>query len=155
MSAGPYARYRTIAAHVQTAHTSAVTPIVAARANGSALSTMMSTPEIPIATGTPIPSTAVWTDRRVRSGSTWYIALIEVRVVPSVRAMSAMRAADTVARSASDAPPLDARTTIIPMAKIVTTSGLAVMPSRRPNRRSSGPATANRKAMLTTFMTAV
>ncbi len=67
----------------------------------------MRTPEIPIATGTPIPSTAACTDSRRRAGRTWYIALIDVRVVPSVRAMSAMRAADTVASSASDAPPAD------------------------------------------------
>ena len=55
----------------QTAHTSVVTTMVAVRANGSALRTRMRTPEIPIATGTPIPSTAVWTDSRARSGSTW------------------------------------------------------------------------------------
>ncbi len=43
-----------------------VTAIVAASAIGSASSTRMSTPEMPIATGTPIPSTAAWTDRRRR-----------------------------------------------------------------------------------------
>ncbi len=115
----------------------------------------MSTPEMPIATGTPIPSTAVCTDRRSRSGSTWYVALMDVRVVPSVRAMSAMRAADTVARSANDVPPLTAWTTTMATAKTVSTSGLAAMPSLRPKRRSKGPASTNRNAMLTAFMTAV
>jgi hypothetical protein len=38
----------------------------------------------PIATGTPIPSTADWTVRRSSPGSTWYAVLIDVLVVPSV-----------------------------------------------------------------------
>ena len=47
--------------------------------------------------------------KRLRSGTTWYIALIDVRVVPSVRAMSAMRAADTTASSATEPPPAAAQ----------------------------------------------
>ena len=115
----------------------------------------MSTPEIAIAIGTPMPSTAAWSDRRPRSGSTWYVALIEVRVMPSVSAMSAMRAADTVASRAIDVPPLTALTATMARAKTVSTSGLALIPSRRPKRRSRGPASRNRKPMDAMFMTAV
>ena len=49
------------------------------------------TPVTPIATGTPTPSTTACTARRSPIGTTWNAALIDVRVVPSVAAMSAMR----------------------------------------------------------------
>ena len=45
----------------------------------------------PIATGTPTPSTTVCTASRSSTGTTWYAVLIDVRVVPSVAVMSAMR----------------------------------------------------------------
>ncbi len=117
--------------------------------------TRISTPEMPIANGTPIPSTVVWTARRPRPGRTWYIALIEVRVVPSVSAMSAIRVAEAIASSASEPAPDSAYTTSMPTARIVTTNGFATTPSLSPNRCRSGPASTNRKAMATAFMTAV
>ena len=81
--------------------------------------------------------------------------MIEVRVVPSVRAISAMRAADTTANSAIEPPPVAASTTIINALNTVIARGFAAIPSLRPKRRSSGPATKNRNVMLTMFMAAV
>jgi hypothetical protein len=80
---------------------------------------------------------------------------MDVRVVPSVRAMSAIRAADTTASSAIEAPPLMALTATIAPANSVRTSGFAAMPSRRPYRRRRGPASRTRNPMLTMFITAV
>ena len=94
--------------------------------------TRISTPETPIANGTPIPSTVVWTARRPRPGRTWYIALIEVRVVPSVSAMSAIRVADTIASRASEPAPVSASTTSMPTAKTVTTNGFAAIAEPEP-----------------------
>ena len=110
---------------------------------------------MPIANGTPIPSTVVCTARRPRSGSTWYVALIEVRVVPSVSAMSAIRARTRSRAGRASVPPLSAYTTSIPTARIVTTNGFAAMPSRSPKRAAAGQRARARKAIATTFMTAV
>ncbi len=132
-----------------------MTASVAPSGEASALQTRITTPDTPIATGTPIPSTAACTGSRARSGTAWYVTLIEVRVVPSVSAMSAMRAAETVSRSAIEPAPAAARTTSIATANAPSTNGLAVMPIRSPNRRSSGPASRNRNAMLAMLMAAV
>ena len=98
--------------------------------------------------------TAVLTQREA-GGNTWYIALTEVRVVPSDRARSAMRAADTVSRRASEPPPATASTSTMSSAKRVRTTGLAAMPSRSPYRRSNGAASTARKRMMSAFITAV
>ena len=75
------------------------------------------------------------------------MALIDVRVMPSVRAMSAIRAADTIASSAKEAPPPTALTATMPRAaKTVRTSGLAAMPAGRPKRRRRGPASRDQEA---------
>ena len=66
-----------------------------------------------------------------------------------------MRAAVTVSSRASDPPPAAASTTSIATANAPSTNGLAVIPSRSPNRRSSGPASRNRNAMLATLIAAV
>ena len=128
---------------------------MAVRGDGSALRASTSRPEALIATGTPVPSIVACAGSRRRSGSTWYIALIDVRVVPSVSAMSRMRAVETATSRATDAPPETPSTTSMTTLTASRTTGLAEIPRRRPYRRISGPATRTRNAMLTTFITAV
>ena len=129
--------------------------MMAVRGDGKALRASTSRPEALIATGTPVPSIVAWAGSRRRSGSTWYMALIDVRVVPSVSAMSRIRAADTATSRATDAPPEAPRTTSMTTLATSRTTGLAEIPRRSPYRRRSGPATSTRNAMLTTFITAV
>ena len=66
-----------------------------------------------------------------------------------------MRAVETATNSAIDAPPEAPSTTNMTTLTANSTTGLAEIPNRRPYRRISGPATKTRKAMLTTFITAV
>ena len=59
--------------------------------------------------------------------------------MPSVRAMSAIRPAETTHSSASDVPPVIALAATIAPANSVSTTGFAAIPRRRPNRRSKRP----------------
>ena len=65
----------------------------------------------PIATGTPTPSTIACTASRSSARTTWYAALIEVRVVASVVVRSAMRTTPARANTPNDATPDPAATT--------------------------------------------
>ena len=113
------------------------------------------TPVTPIATGTPTPSTTACTASRSPIGTTWNAALIDVRVVPSVAAMSAMRSTPASTKSPNEAALPPAAMTAITASTTATTAGLKTSPRRRPNRRISGPARSARKRMSTRLSTAV
>ena len=112
-------------------------------------------PVAPMATGTPIPSTTAWTARRSPTGTTWNAAFTDVRVVPSVRTMSARRATPTSAKRPSVAAPGPATTRAIATRSTATTAGFSTSPMRSPKRRISGPATKARNTIAARLSSAV
>ena len=102
-----------------------------------------------------MPSTTACTASRSSTGTIWYEALIDVRVVPSVATMSAMRTTPASTKTPKVAAPGPAATTAMTASTAVMTAGFRTSPSRKPNRRINGPARRARKRMSATFRTAV
>ena len=144
-----------IAATVHAAHSTSANTTIALVPRSSAFITSSTTPVAPMATGTPMPSTLAWTAIRSSTGSTWKTALIEPRVMPSLSAMSTIRADTTMENSASDDAPGPRAATSIAIVSTVTTAGLATRPRRSPNRNSSQPANTARNTRSTAFRTPV
>ena len=102
-----------------------------------------------------MPSTLAWTAIRSSTGSTWNTALMEPRVMPSLNAMSTIRAVTTMANSASDDGPGPRTAISIAIVSAVTAAGLATRPRRSPNRSRSQAASTARNARSTAFSTPV
>ena len=81
------------------------------------------------------------------ASTTWNAALIDVRVVPSVAVISVIRSTPASTKRPNDAAPAPAATTAMTASTPTTTAGLKTSPSRRPNRRMSGPASRARNRM--------
>src|SRR5215469_7610935 len=111
-------------------------------------------PTAAMAAGSPAASTDVCASRRSAGASAWYVALIDVRLVPSVSAISDTWALHTSTKNAVVADPATAPVTTLAVATTTTATGLAASPRRTPNRRSRRPAKSTTKAMLTVFMSA-